>query len=81
MTVMSFLLFEALVARLTRPFTAGSLLLTHLSTDPLPAGVGMFWDHFANRCLRSPLPSLTLALEADSALTLIQESPEVASQF
>ena len=81
MTVMSFLFFEALIATLTRPFTAGSLLLTLLSTDQLPTGVGMLWGHLVYLCLRSPLPSLTLALEADSALTLIQESPEVASQF
>ena len=66
---------------LIRPFTVGSLGSTNLSTDPLTAGVGLLQSIFAYLCLGSLLPLLTLALEADLALTLIQESPEVTGQF
>ena len=41
----------------------------------------MLSSRFAYLCLSSLLLLLTLALEADLALTLIQESPEVTGQF
>ena len=41
----------------------------------------MPYSRFAYLCLGSLLLLLTLALEADLALTLMQESPEVTGQF